>query len=149
MASWIVFAATVALAPKMATAQVKPAVIQQRDCSQQVIDSLEVESGHIRRWSKLQHFYHRYAACGVEDAEVETGVAEAVSRMLIHDWGSLSTANHLFLSHPEFKNFALGALNITDATDDLNRIDKLAANHCKPDLQSLCRDIRNAIRDNK
>jgi hypothetical protein len=117
-------------------------------CSQPTIDRLEAESDNIRDWSKLRAFYRRYRACRVDDAEVTEGVSESVARMLADHWDTLPAASILFKQDPPFEAFALAGINITDSTDDLNHIDKLAAEHCPADLHVLCRKIRQSIRDN-
>jgi hypothetical protein len=118
-------------------------------CTQQTIDHLETESDNIRDWAVLRSFYHRYSACQVDDAEVSQGVSESVVRMLLDHWDTLSTASRLFKQDPPFEAFALAGINITDLTDDLNHIDKLATEHCPADLHVLCQRIRQSIRDNK
>ncbi|HEV2619991.1 MAG TPA: hypothetical protein VGU23_08665 [Acidobacteriaceae bacterium] len=110
---------------------------------------MEAEPESIRDWVKLREFYHRYRLCQIDDAEVESGVGESVVRMFIDHWDRLPTASRLFKRDPQFEAFALAGLNITDSTDDLNRIDKLAADNCPTDHHSLCRKIRRSIRDNK
>jgi hypothetical protein len=110
---------------------------------------LETESDNIRDWSKLRAFYHRYRACQIDDASVSTGVSESVARMLADHWDTLPEASRLFKQDQAFEAFALAGINITDLTEDLNRIDRLAAEHCPTDLHTLCRKIRQSIRDNK
>ena len=121
---------------------------QSRKCPQHIIDGLEAESDSIRDWSKLHAFYRRYRACQIDDAEVGEGVSESVARMLADSWSSLRAASQLFKQDPAFETFALAGLNITDLTDDLNHIDKLAAENCPTDLHVLCQKIRKSIRDN-
>ena len=121
---------------------------QSTKCPQRTIDGLEAESDSIRDWSKLHKFYYRYRTCQVDDAEVSEGVSESVARMLADSWNSLRAASRLFKQDPAFETFALAGLNITDSTDDLNRIDKLAAENCPTDLHVLCQKIRQSIRDN-
>ena len=127
---------------------VQSSAAQSTKCPQHTIDGLEAESDGIRDWSKLHTFYLRYRACQVDDAEVSEGVSESVARMLADSWNSLRAASRLFKQDPAFETFALAGLNITDSTDDLNRIDKLAAENCPTDLQVLCQKIRQSIRDN-
>ncbi len=68
--------------------------------------------------------------------------------MLADSWNSLRAASRLFKEDPAFETFALAGLNITDSTDDLNHIDKLAKENCPADLHVLCQKIRKSIRDN-
>jgi hypothetical protein len=127
---------------------IQSSTAQPRKCSQHTIDGLEVESDSIRDWSKLHAFYRRYRACQIDDAEVGEGVSESVARMLADSWSSLRAASQLFKQDPAFETFALAGLNITDLTDDLNHIDKLAAENCPTDLHILCQKIRQSIRNN-
>ena len=122
---------------------------QNAKCSQQTIDALETQSDGIRDWSELRAFYHRYRVCGVDDAEVTEGVSESVARLFADHWDKLPTARQLFQIDPPFEAFALAGLNITDSTDDLNYIDKLASTQCPINLHVLCGKIRKAIRTNK
>ena len=121
---------------------------QSRRCSQETIDKLEEQSDGIRDWAKLRNFYHRYSTCQIDDAEVTEGVSESVARMLADHWDTLSAASRLFKQDPSFETFALAGLNITDSTDDLNKIDNLASKQCPANLQVLCKRIRQSIRDN-
>jgi len=118
-------------------------------CSQQTIDKLEEESDTIRDWPKLHDFYHRYGTCGVDDAEVTEGVSESVVRIFIDHWDSLPAADSLFKRDPAFESFALAGLNVTDLTEDLNHIDRLASQQCQTNLHPLCAKIRKSIRTNK
>jgi len=93
-------------------------------------------------------FYRRYSACKVDDAEAITGVSESVARMFADHWESLQTAAKLFKQDPAFEKFALAGLNITDATDDLKHIDKLATDHCPTSQRLLCGRIRESIHNN-
>ena len=127
---------------------IQPASAQIGRCSQQTIDALEKDSDSIRDWAKLRIFYHRYSACKIDDAEVTTGVSESVTRMLADHWETLQKASSFFNQDPAFERFALAGINITDSTDDLNRIDKLAAEHCPTNLHTLCGKIRDSIRNN-
>jgi hypothetical protein len=129
-------------------APVKRSSAQTSRCSQPTIDRLETESDNIRDWSKLRAFYHRYRSCRIDDAEVTEGVSESVARMLADHWDTLAAASRLFNQDPPFEAFALAGINITDSTDDLKHIDKLAAEHCPADLHVLCQKIRRSIRDN-
>jgi len=121
---------------------------QANRCSQARIDKLEEESDGIRDWSKLREFYHRYSFCKIDDAEVTEGVSESVARMLADHWETLPIASNLFKQDPKFETFALAGINITDSTDDLNHIDRLATDHCPANLHMLCLKIRKSIRDN-
>jgi len=117
-------------------------------CTQQTIRHLETESDNIPDWPALRAFYHRYSVCRIDDAEVMEGVSESVARMLADHWDTLPVAAKLFKQDSPFEAFALAGVNITDSTDDLNHIDKLAANRCPIDLHILCQKIRRSIRDN-
>lgn len=117
-------------------------------CSQATMNRLEAESDNISDWSKLRIFYHRYRACHVDDAEVTGGVSESVARILTDHWETLPAASKLFKQDPAFETFTLAGINITDSTDDLDRIDKLAAEQCPTNLHVLCRKIRKSVRDN-
>lgn len=123
--------------------------VQQKGCSQSTLDRLESESDNIREWSKLRSFYHRYRACRIDDAEVGEGISDSIARMFANHWETLSTAETLFQRDPAFEKFARAGLNITDLTDDLDHIDSLAAKQCPSGLNTLCKKIRKAIRDNK
>ena len=118
-------------------------------CTQQTIDKLEEESDTIRDWPKLHDFYNRYGICGVDDAEVTEGVSESVVRIFIDHWDSLPVADSLFRHDPAFESFALAGLNVTDLTEDLNHIDRLASQQCQTNLHPLCAKIRKSIRTNK
>ena len=128
--------------------QTRRAPVRPARCSQGTVDRLEAESDHLRDWPTLRAFYHRYRTCGVDDAEVTEGVSESVARLLADHWDTLPAANKLFRQDPAFKAFALAGINITDSTDDISRIDELAAEHCAPTLHSLCREIRDSVRNN-
>jgi hypothetical protein len=117
-------------------------------CTQQTIDHLETESDNIHDWPTLRAFYHRYSSCRIDDAEVTEGVSESVARMLADHWDMLPVAARLFKQDSLFEAFAMAGVNITDSTDDLNHIDKLATDHCPIDLHILCQKIRRSIRDN-
>jgi hypothetical protein len=129
-------------------AQTRRATLPSTRCSQPTIDRLEAESDGIRHWSTLHTFYHRYRACRVDDAEVTEGVSESVARLLADHWDTLPAAAKLFGQDPAFETFALAGINITDATEDLTRIDELATGHCAPALHKLCRKIRESVRTN-
>ena len=131
------------------TAQGRHAPARPPRCSQQTLEKLESESDNIRDWPTLRTFFHRYSGCHVDDAEVTEGVSESVARMLIDHWDALPKASELFKQDAPFEKFALAGINITDLTEDLNRIDKLAAEHCPTDLHNLCQKIRRSVRDNK
>ena len=117
-------------------------------CSQATLDKLEEVSDGIRDWSKLRTFYHHYRTCGVDDAEVTQGISESVARMFADRWETLPFAAELFQQDPPFETFALAGLNITDSTDDLEHIDKLASTQCPANLRTLCHRIRQSIHDN-
>lgn len=117
-------------------------------CSQSALEKLEVESDTIRSWPKLRSFYRRYSICNVDDAEVTEGVSESVVRLFIDHWNALSVAQRIFSHDAGFESFALAGINITDLTDDLNQIDKLATEHCPSGLGMLCQKIRKATRTN-
>lgn len=144
--AWIALAALL-VTTKM-TAQGKEAAPQLHKCSQQTLDKLGNESDTMRDWTTLRAFFHRYNACQVDDAEVTGGVSESVARILVDHWETLPEASKLFKQDRLFERFALAGINITDLTDDLNRIDKLAAEHCPINLHALCQKIRRSVRDN-
>ncbi len=117
-------------------------------CPQAKLDKLEADSGRIRDWATLRTFFHCYTTCRVDDAEITEGISESVVRMLADHWETLPIASNLFKQDPKFETFALAGINITDSTDDLNRIDKLATDNCPANLHTLCLKIRKSIRDN-
>jgi len=121
---------------------------QSSTCTQRTIDRLETQSDSIRDWATLRTFYHHYSACRIDDAEVGEGVSESVARILADHWDTLPVASGLFNQDLPFETFALAGINITDSTDDLSHIDKLAAEHCPPYLHVLCQSIRRSIQYN-
>lgn len=121
---------------------------QNRPCSQKAVDRLEDEAGDVRSWSELAAFYRHYRACKIDDASVQEGVSDSVARLLANHWKTLPEASKLFARDPGFEEFALAGINITDSTDDLNRIDSLAEKQCPVPLSVLCRKIRKAIQEN-
>ena len=141
------FASTVCLAGLLLSSN-RPLISQTQACSQKTIDSLEDESGAIRTWPQLADFYRRYRGCRLDDASVEQGYSDSVARLLANHWETLPQAATLFAQNPTLEKFALAGINITDSTDDLNRIDGLAEKHCPTGLSSLCSKIRKAIREN-
>lgn len=100
---------------------VRHAAAQRAACTQEAINRLETESFNIRDWPALRSFFHRYTICGVEDAEIESGVGGFVTRILVDHWETLPAAAKLFRKDPPFERFALAGINITEATDDLIR----------------------------
>ena len=124
-----------------------PLISQARVCSQKTIDSLENDTD-IRSWPQLAAFYRRYSGCKIDDADVQEGVSDSIARLLANHWETLPQASRLFNRDPAFEKFALSGINITDSTDDLNRIDELAKEHCPAGLNALCAKIRKAIREN-
>jgi len=68
--------------------------------------------------------------------------------MLADHWETLPSATQQFKFDPAFEKFAIAGLNITDATEDLNKIDKLASEHCPNNFHPICEKIRTAIRTN-
>jgi hypothetical protein len=121
---------------------------QTSKCSQPTIDKLEDQSDQIRDWATLRTYFHRYNACRIDDATVTEGVSESVARILADHWATLPTAAKLFQQDPSFETFALAGVNITDSTDDIKRIDDLAAKQCPVNLHTLCRKIRRSVRYN-
>ena len=144
MKEFLIFMCTLLLFAGM-----QQSLAQSRRCSQSTLDRLEKESDQIRDWSKLREFSHRYQKCRIDDAEITEGVSESVARLFADHWDTLPIAAKLFKLDPLFETFALAGINITDSTDDLNRIDAHATNECPVILQSLCQKIRGSILDNK
>jgi hypothetical protein len=126
----------------------RPLISQTRTCSQKTIDSLEDGASDIQSWPQLADFYRRYRACKIDDASVQEGISDSIARLLANHWDTLPQAATLFAQDPALEKFALAGINITDSTDDLNRIDGLAEKHCPTGLSLLCTKIRKAIREN-
>ena len=127
----------------------RSAAAQPGKCSQRTLDHLEAESENIREWSQLRSLFHRYRPCQVDHAGITAGVSESVARLLVDHWDSLPKAHRLFVHDPAFESFALAGINITDRTEDLNRIDELATKQCPLGLHALCQKIRKAIVTNQ
>jgi hypothetical protein len=126
----------------------RPLISQTQACSQKTIDTLEDEATEVQTWPQLAGFYRRYRACKIDDASVQEGVSDSIARLLANHWDTLPQAATLFAHNPAFEKFALAGINITDSTDDLDRIDSLAKAHCPVGLSVLCTKIRKAIREN-
>ena len=140
--------ATITVALTALNAQPLRLAAQSGSCSRSTINRLEAQSDSLQSWLKLQAFYHRYRVCRIDDAEVTEGISESVARMLADHWESAATAQAIFRRDPAFEKFALAGLNITDSTEDLNRISGLATKQCPSGFNGLCQRIRRSIRHN-
>lgn len=105
-------------------------------CSPAELEGAEVAFGGIDSWHRLSLAHQRFSHCDV--GYVAEGNSEAIVRLLVDHWASVSELNTVAAKRPAFLHFVLRHLDTTVNDADLERIVQLATTQCPAGNRPLC-----------
>jgi hypothetical protein len=114
--------------------------IRQPECSEAEAQHAESEAVMLRSWEELYGSYKRYKHC--DDGAIAEGYSEAVARILVAHWNTLSRLADITRKHTDFRRFVLKHIDETLNLEDVKNIRANAVKRCPSGLRDLCRDIR-------
>jgi len=116
-----------------------------KTCSPKDAEAADAMIDHLDSWEKVDSAFKRYAQC--DDGSIAEGNSEAVARILIDQWNTLSALARLIKINPPLKRFVLRHIDSTLNTDDLVKIKALASSSCQKDLTVLCAELKRSATD--
>ena len=114
--------------------------IRNPECSDTEAQRAESEAVMLRSWDDLYESYKRYKHC--DDGAIAEGYSEAVARILVDHWNTLSRLADITHKDTDFRRFVLKHIDETLNLEDVKNIRANAEKRCPSGLRDLCRDIR-------
>jgi hypothetical protein len=114
--------------------------IRKPECSDTQAQHAESEADMLRSWDDLYGSYKRYKHC--DDGAIAEGYSEAVARILVDHWSTLSRLADITRKDKDFRRFVLKHIDETLYLGDIKNIRANAEKKCPSRLRDLCRDIR-------
>jgi len=114
--------------------------INKPECSDTEAQRAESEAVMLRSWDALYGSYKRYKHC--DDGAIAEGYSEAVARILVDHWNTLSRLADIARKDTDFRRFVLRHIDETLNLEDVKNIRANAEKRCPSGLRDLCRDIR-------
>jgi hypothetical protein len=110
------------------------------DCGDIEAQRAESEAVMLRSWDDLYGSYKRYKHC--DDGAIAEGYSEAVARIIVDHWNTLSRLADITRKDTDFRRFVLKHIDETLSFEDIKNIRANADKKCPSGLRDLCRDIR-------
>ena len=114
-------------------------------CSSEDAEVAESVAAMARSWGQLHQQFERYAHC--DDGAIAEGFSESVSILLARQWKDIRQLNVIVRSDPAFRTFVIRHINETVPAERLKTIAKNADKRCHRSLNTLCRDIKMATKN--
>ncbi len=114
--------------------------IPEPNCSDTEAQRAESEAVMLRSWDDLYGSYKRYKHC--DDGAISEGHSEAVARILVDHWNTLSRLADITRKDTDFRRFVLKHIDQTLSLEDIKTIRANAEKKCPSGLRDLCREIR-------
>jgi hypothetical protein len=115
---------------------------QGHSCSPKDAEAADAAVDRLDSWKKIDWAFRKYGHC--DDGSIAEGNSEAVARLLVDQWDTLPALLTLVKRDPELKQFVLRHVDTTLDTDDLEKIEELAASNCPGGATLLCKELRTA-----
>ena len=119
-----------------------PTAHAKKRCTRADADAAQAVLDHLGSWEKIDQGHRRYAQC--DDGSISDGFSEAIARRLVDNWDTLPTLADLIRKNRALKPFVMIHLNETLNSEDLEKIQVLATASCRPELKTLCTDLKRA-----
>jgi len=127
--SHVVIAAAVLLSP----------IAQANVCTPKDATAADALVDHLNSWAKVKETFTKYGHC--DDGQIAEGNSEAVARLLVDHWKSLTSLVPMFKDDPSFKSFVLRHIDTTLNTDDIDKIKAAASSSCPAGMESFCQEL--------
>lgn len=115
------------------------------ECTPKDAEAADLNVDNLSSWSEVNNYFSHYQQC--DDGDIAEGSSEAVIRLLVDKWDTLSELGKLTSGDPEFKKWMLKHINATLDTDDLFKVVKFASSKCPRANGPLCKEIATAAHD--
>jgi len=127
----------------IATAVISDAIASNRPCAKKEAIAAEAVASTAKTWQQLHQQFMRYRNC--DDGAIAEGFSEAISLLLVKQWGDIHTLDILGRSDPVFRKFVIHHIDETVPAERWAHIKKYASMQCPRNSKILCRDIELAI----
>jgi hypothetical protein len=111
-------------------------------CSPKDAEAADAAVDSLSSWQTVQVWRRKYANC--DDGSIAEGSSEAIAKLLVGKWDTLSTLTALIARDPALESFVIRHIDSTLDTADLARIRDLSASSCPPEGTALCKSIHEA-----
>ena len=111
-------------------------------CTAEEARKAEAVAGVARSWSDLHETFRLYNHC--DDGAVAEGFSESVTRLLADNWKTLPDLVRLFGGDADFRGFVIRHIDESAPADRLKKITRNARGQCPANLQSFCKQLREA-----
>lgn len=118
---------------------------QGKTCSPAQAAAADAMVDKIDTWMGVDYTFKRWGHC--DGGSITEGNSEAIARLLVDKWTTLSVLAKLIKKNPALQEFVLSHLNSTLDTNDLEKIQKLSLSACPKDLDLLCKGIEGQVQD--
>lgn len=115
-----------------------------KSCTQAETEAAQTVVEGIDSWPQLAKAQQRFSLCDV--GAVAEGNSEAVVRLLVDHWASVSELADVAARNPSFLQFVLRHLDTTLDAADLARVAQLATTQCPRENRRLCTRLANAAK---
>ncbi len=115
-----------------------------KPCRAAEFEAAEAAFRSIDSWQRLALAHHRFSHCDV--GYVAEGNSEAIVRLLVDHWDSVSELGIVAAKQPAFLHFVLRHLDTTVNDADLERIVQLATTKCPTGNRPLCKGLVKAAK---
>jgi hypothetical protein len=114
--------------------------IRKPECGSSEAQRAETQASTLRSWDDLYGSYKLYNHC--DDGAIAEGYSEAVARILVDHWNTLSRLAEIARKDTDFRRFVLKHIDETLNLEDVKSIRANAEKRCPSGLRDLCRDVR-------
>jgi hypothetical protein len=111
-------------------------------CSAKDAQAADTAVDHLATWSAVARMLKRFGHC--DDGAIAEGISEAVARLLVVNWKTLTELEKELAHDPALRPILLRHINATLDCDDLEQIVRLTTTSCSPASTSLCRALSAA-----
>jgi hypothetical protein len=111
-------------------------------CSPKDAEAADAAVDSLNSWQTIQVWHRKYASC--DDGSIAEGSSDAIAKLLVGKWDTLSTLAVLIARDPALQSFVIRHINSTLDTSDLERIRNLSTSSCPPETKALCSSIHDA-----
>jgi len=117
-------------------------VVSASQCSEREAYAAEVVVDYLDSWRNVHNAFKQFSMC--DQGGVAEGYSNAIAKILVNQWSSLSSLYEATKVEPGYEGFILRHINESIDENDLEAIYQSATNRCPPNNTTLCEKLAHA-----
>lgn len=113
-----------------------------KTCTAKDAQAADAAVDYLDNWQAVEKNFRQYRHC--DDGSIAEGNSDAIARLLVQQWQTLTVLESLSKADPSFRAYVLHHIDSTLDTKSLKAIQHAASTQCPSSSTALCADLKAA-----